>query len=151
MKNPIEKILATLALLTLASCSTGYSKKDCEEKDFYELGLKDGKDGKSRDRLEKIRSSCSEHGVGNAYDRYDYGRKVGLAQYCDADRAEDDVKEGKTDSICQTEAVPPYQTAYQRALEKRRSEKQAELDKIRKEQEKLNRKQSAVEGDLNRM
>lgn len=151
MTRTTQITFAFVAALSLASCSTSLSRKDCEEKDFYAQGLEDGKDGKNADRLEKIRTSCGEYGLTNAYDRYDYGRKVGLAEYCNEDRARKDVREGKSDSICMKENVPPYQLAYQRATEERRNEKRKELEKLQKEQEKLNKKATAVQSDLEKM
>jgi hypothetical protein len=151
MTRTTQITLSLVAALTLASCSSNLSRKDCEEKDFYAQGLEDGKSGKSTERQEKIRNSCGDYGLTNAFDRYDYGRKVGMAQYCDEDRAKDDVKAGKTDSICMKENIPPYQTAYQKALDQKREDKRKELDALHKQQDKLQKKTSAAEKDLNQM
>lgn len=154
-KQTLRKSLLSLSLVVpfalLGACSGKMSKSDCEKADFYEIGLKDGRKGNSAERLEEIKGMCGEHGVTVAEPRYTYGRQVGLAEYCDADRAEDDAKDGKTDSICLKEKVPPYETAYLKEIQKRREAKAEDLAKLQKSKDELSKKEAELQSQLNQI
>lgn len=150
-----RKSLLSLSLAVpfalLAACSGKMSKSDCEKADFYEIGLKDGQKGKGAERLNEIKEMCSAHGVAVAEPRYTYGRQVGLAEYCDADRAEDDAEDGKTDSICLKEKVPPYETAYLKEIQKRREAKAEDLRELQKNKDKLSQREAELQSQLNQI
>ncbi|MBC7693413.1 MAG: DUF2799 domain-containing protein [Methylotenera sp.] len=136
--------LALTGLMGLTACSHGMSKQDCESADFYQMGLEDGKDGKTTDRLQQMKGQCSGQGVAIAEDKYNYGRQVGLANYCDAGRAKNDVKDGKNDSICMKDKVPPYQSAYTQEVNNLRAKNAKELQDLEKSQAKIQQKKDEL-------
>jgi hypothetical protein len=138
-----------VALLGLSACSGKMSKSDCEKSDFYEIGLKDGKNGKNADRLGEIKEMCSSHGVTVAEDKYTYGRKVGLTEFCDEGQAKKDAKKGVTDSVCAKEAVPPYQTAYNKAVVEEREAKAKDLKKLQDNKQKLEKREGELQSQIN--
>ena len=81
-------------------------------------------------------------------DKYAYGRKVGLADYCSDRRARSDAKDGKTDSICLAERVPPYQRAYAEALDALKKKSASELSDVQKSKEQLQKKEDKLHGQL---
>jgi hypothetical protein len=147
----VSSLFVFLLALSVAGCASKTTKKDCVDADPYQLGLKDGSNGRTSDQFNAFRNTCVGEGEPIATDRYDYGRKVGLAQYCSDSRAQDDVDTGKTDSICQKENVPPYQTAYQKALGNKKNKDQAELQDLQKQQDKIRARQTEVQGNLNQI
>jgi len=126
------------------------SKSDCEKADFYAIGLKDGKDGKNGDRLNDIKAMCSSHGVTVAEDKYTYGRKVGLTEHCDESQAKKDAKKGITDSICAKEAVPPYQTAYSKAVIEEREARAKDLKNLQNNKQKLEKREGELQSQINK-
>ena len=129
----------------MGGCAGKLTKNECESKDFYQQGLNDGKDGRAADRFDKMKQQCSDQGVKIDDTKYSYGRKVGLASYCDSSRAESDAKKGKTDSICLAEQVPPYQRAYQNELGTLKAKSDAEMKSLSERQQKLQDRQGKVE------
>ena len=148
---PLSIAAALFIAVGLSACATGMSKKDCETKDYYQMGLEDGKDGKGAERLQHVTEVCSKQGVAVTADKYNYGRQVGLASYCTESRAQSDVKEGRGDSICIKDKVPPYETAYAKQIEKGRMDQEANLKDVQKEQGKLQEKQDKIQKNLNQL
>ncbi|RYZ97862.1 MAG: DUF2799 domain-containing protein [Proteobacteria bacterium] len=142
-------VAVPVALLSFTACSGKMSKSDCEKADFYEIGLKDGKKGKDGSRLADITATCGSHGVTVVEDKYTYGRKVGLTEFCDASQAQKDAKKGITDSICAKEAVPPYQTAYSKAVIDEREAKAKEIKELQARKGKLEKREGELQNQIN--
>ena len=164
LSNSLKLASAAFTILAVtAACSSAPSRKDCEQTDYYQMGLSDGKDGKDTERFQKLKDSCGSEGIAVTQDlqsKYAYGRQVGMAQYCDGGRGASDAKSGKSDSICMKEKIPPYETAYrkelmsvqekqaqqQKDIEESRIKLQSQQEKLRTERERLKRQQSGISG-----
>ena len=96
-------IAALAACVFATGCASKMTKTECEQKDYYELGLKEGKKGANRDHFNEITQQCQEQGVTTAADKYTYGRQVGLADFCSDSRAKKDANNNVTDSVCLNE------------------------------------------------
>lgn len=72
--------LLALALVGLSSCST-IRHEDCPHVNWYQLGLKDGREGAAESRLHGI-VACRDAGVMPDERRYLAGRSEGLRTYC---------------------------------------------------------------------
>jgi hypothetical protein len=134
-----------------SACAGKITKKDCEAADYYEMGYEDGESGKDRARLAKYRNSCAAEGVSVQEDKYEYGRKVGLAEYCDESRGKSDAKNAKTDGICLAEKVPPYLTGYSAEIEEVKAEKAKELEKLRASKDEISKEEGEVQGELDQI
>ena len=141
--------IAPALLLSFSACSSKMSKSDCEKADYYELGYKDGKKGGSGERLGQLKDTCGSQGVTVNEDNFNYGRKVGLTEYCDAGQAEKDAKKGVTDSICLKEKVPPYEFAYNKAIVEHKDDVAKNLQKIQSEKNELQQKEDKLQAQLN--
>jgi hypothetical protein len=73
------------AALLLAGCAT-MDKNQCRNADWYAIGLEDGGQGRTLDRLGERRRACAEHGVQPDGERYAAGRNEGLKSFCTYDR-----------------------------------------------------------------
>lgn len=83
------KIFAIIAgPLLLNSCET-LSKEECLYSSWYELGVKDGRLGKTPDLLGRHQHACAEYGVQVNVSEYQAGRIQGLSSYCRLDHAFD--------------------------------------------------------------
>lgn len=82
-------ILALGVGLALMACSTSRVDKAaaCAEKDWYEIGRRDGAQGKTADRLSHYQKDCRMAEEGQWAAMYNNGRNAGLVEYCAPDNA----------------------------------------------------------------
>lgn len=138
-------------MIGFAGCASHMSKQECESKDLYKMGLQDGQDGKDTAGLQKYTNECQAQGVAVAPEKYNYGRQVGLAKYCDDSRAKEDARKGKTDSVCSREKVPPYMSAYDAQLALLRKQHERDLKDVESNQAKLQKREQELKGQLNKV
>lgn len=90
-------------LLLLNSCET-LSKEECLYGSWYELGVKDGRLGKTLDLLGHHQRACTEYGVQVNESEYRSGRTQGLSSYCQLSNAFDTGLRGERyQSVCPRE------------------------------------------------
>jgi hypothetical protein len=149
MRQITRFTFSALAILAVTGCAGKISKEDCQEANYYEMGLDDGQDGRNTERLAKYKAACEPAGVPVAEDRYNYGRQVGLVDHCDASKGKKDANKGAPDQLCMENAVPPYIQAYNAELAENRSEMEARLKKLEEERAAIEKKQAETQGALN--
>lgn len=76
-------IFILLLLLGLSGCAT-LSEDECRYSDWYDLGYRDGRQGRPADRVSEHAQACGEHGVKPDRSRYLSGHTDGVATYCTA-------------------------------------------------------------------
>jgi hypothetical protein len=155
-KNPLLQsatLLFFVLFFGLAGCAGRITKADCEKANFYEMGLDDGQDGETVERLTRYKNACSAEGVAVLEERYNYGYQVGLAEYCDESRGRSDSKKMVRTAVCVEGKVPPYITAYNAELAKNKNKVAEELAKIQKSKDELQKaydelkaKQAEIDG-----
>ncbi len=141
-------LMAILAAFTLGACAS-ISEKDCDSAGLYQKGLNDGKNGKSADGFNSLQRSCSKLGVNATSDSYTYGRKTGLADYCNESRAKGDAKSGSPSPVCMQEQIPLYQRAYETAKAERDQETRDKIQELQKKQDDLRKKEEEAAKKLN--
>lgn len=137
--------------LALAACSGTPSKKDCETADYYEMGVDDGKDGEPGATLAQYKEQCPKEGIAVDEAKYDYGRKVGLAEYCDEDRGQSDAEDLDKDPVCIKEKVPPYQVGYLNQLDEERAKTNEKMKEIQEDKAELQSKENELQSEINQM
>ncbi|HEY8280177.1 MAG TPA: DUF2799 domain-containing protein [Bdellovibrionota bacterium] len=142
-----SKIFLSLVVLALAGCAHG--KKDCDKADYYALGEQDGSRGRERDNLREMQEKCG--GNQASAEKYEYGYKVGLAKHCDKGLAKKDVDKLEPNKICLREKVPPYMTAYQEELVRKRGELEKEIANLQDKKGKLQAKQDELQSAMGQM
>lgn len=140
--------LLFLLPLAFAACASE-SRKDCDKINYYDMGLQDGKKGRKMESLAEVKGKCGIEA--SSEDKYNYGRKVGLAEYCDESRARNDAKNVHKSAVCVQEKVPPYNIAYNRALDEVRTDRLKELEGVKKDKGKLQARQDELQSDINRI
>lgn len=89
-----------LAALLLAGCAT-MSEDECRSADWYDVGLRDGLDGKPASLLRKHADACAEYGIQPGGPRYQEGRAEGLRRYCRLENAFESGLDGrKYQGVC---------------------------------------------------
>jgi hypothetical protein len=78
--------LASLAAALLLAGCAAMDKNQCQYANWYAIGLEDGGQGRTLDRLGERRRACAEHGVQPDGERYAAGRNEGLKSFCTYDR-----------------------------------------------------------------
>lgn len=89
----IKRLLVTSLPLFLIACGTvmnndianDMTNEECKTTNWYQLGLDEGSDGTSRERLVKYNEACSETGFEADAERYIAGYMAGVQKYCTYD------------------------------------------------------------------
>jgi len=74
---------AALVLLSLTGCAS-LSESDCRGGDWYNIGVRDGANGRGEDYVAEHTAACQKIGVVPDHDRWLEGRDRGLERYCTA-------------------------------------------------------------------
>jgi hypothetical protein len=80
MKLTFRLAAATL-LLALGGCAS-LSEEECRFSDWYDLGYRDGRQGRPADRISEHAQACGEHGLRPDRERYLSGHQDGIGSYC---------------------------------------------------------------------
>ncbi len=81
--RPHIKVAVLINILLSSACATRtLSQDDCTQGSWFDLGLKDGRAGKSYQRLGKHQKACSEYDISLDTEQYKEGREQGLKDYC---------------------------------------------------------------------
>jgi hypothetical protein len=80
--TPISRAaLAVLLLAGLGGCAS-LSESECLMSDWYDIGFRDGRQGRPTDRINQHVKACAEHGAAPERERYLDGHFAGLESYC---------------------------------------------------------------------
>ena len=108
---------SSFALLLLAGCAS-LDKDECRTADWRAIGLEDGAQGRTLERLGDHRKACAKHGVTPDTDRYIAGRTEGLATYCTPDNGYRVGRSGEAyRGVCPELSIPAFVAAYNRGRE----------------------------------
>lgn len=72
--------------LFLTGCAT-LSREECQQGDWYGIGMNDGLEGEPADRFNEHVKACSEYGISIDNRQYLNGRAQGLVEYCRIENA----------------------------------------------------------------
>ena len=95
----MEKVLYLLSGVILAAALVGcasLSKDECLQANWYELGWRDGNQGKPRSLFQKHADACLKHSVRAEKTEYFRGRDDGLMNFCTYDNGFAQGKTGKS-------------------------------------------------------
>ena len=108
MKAHFKAIILVNVLLSSA-CST-LSHEECTQGSWFELGLADGRKGKSYKRLGNYQKACSEYNLTVDTEQYNKGREQGINDYCQLDNAiEMGLKGRRYQSVCPSDIHLDFQ------------------------------------------
>lgn len=93
-------------------------KSECVNANWYAIGLEDGAQGRSVERLGAHRRACAEHNVSPDAERYLAGQHEGLKSFCTYDRGYSLGRAGKSYSgACPSELREEFLAGYGRGRE----------------------------------
>ncbi|MCF6202438.1 MAG: DUF2799 domain-containing protein [Methylococcaceae bacterium] len=79
------------------------------QREWFELGLRDGTNGRAFNRIREHLKACSEYGIQIDREQYSAGREKGLQTYCQLDNAVKTGLEGDLyQSVCPSEIHTPF-------------------------------------------
>jgi len=81
-------LLALLCIGALAGCASN-QKRECESQNWEGIGFRDGKAGRTMDRLGTLADRCSDYDIDVNGADYSRGHSEGLASFCDPGNAFD--------------------------------------------------------------
>lgn len=145
----IYKYGVLAACLVLGGCAT-LSKEECQQADWYALGMEDGAQGHPLARLGEHREACSEHGIRPDSLSYERGRERGLLEYCTYQRGLGEGRAGYSyHGVCPADTEPLFLEGYHLGRELR--SERARLDAARRSMSEIReRLGKGVEDDRTR-
>jgi hypothetical protein len=125
-------ILAVLGggLLVSGCASSSSGKLVCAQRDWYELGRRDGSQGATLERRADYRKECGSDFENQFSTVYENGRNAGLVEYCQPDSAFQLGRMGLAYMyVCPSTMESPFLSAYRRGQQARMLElKKRDLD-----------------------
>jgi hypothetical protein len=132
----------------LTGCAT-IPEDQCAKVDWYDLGGKDGRAGKTADRLLQHRDACAGMNIVPDEKRYLQGRQEGLAEYCRPDNALREGLAGRPyQDVCDATFKRIYQAAY--AVDSLKRRLNSNLDEVSRKETEL-RDQKASDSKRNQL
>ena len=105
------KAVYALPFILLASCAT-LSEEQCRGGNWYDIGLQDGKAGRTADYLGKHAKACSKFGIAPNQSQWEDGRQDGLPLYCRPAQAWREGAKGRSLSpVCPAESLERLEQA----------------------------------------
>lgn len=100
--------LGLICLILASGCAT-IAAEDCPKVDWYQLGVKDGREGRPESRLHEHRRACREVGVPPDERAWGTGRFEGLRSYCTLGNALNEGRAGNAyHGVCQGPIEPAF-------------------------------------------
>jgi hypothetical protein len=133
-----------IAFSALVGCSTLDSgekaKQSCLERDWYEVGRRDGSQGLVPDRMYRFAKECKGEDKHSDWQTiYTNGRNAGLVEYCDPKNAYDLGRSGtKYESVCPSTVEAAFLKNYDKGMTVRKLE--IENQKLTSQLEALNQR-----------
>jgi hypothetical protein len=81
MKHTIRIAFALMVLGSLGGCAS-LSEGECLNSDWFDVGFRDGRQGRPTDRINQHVKACAKHGAAPERERYLDGHFSGLGTYC---------------------------------------------------------------------
>lgn len=112
----LTSVVALVA--TVAGCSSGLTREECELVDWRGIGYEDGLQGRPQTQVAQHRKDCAQHGVSMDLAAYREGWNAGVAQYC---QAANGYRQGRNGAgyaaVCPSELEPAFLDAYREGRE----------------------------------
>lgn len=113
MKNIIVTILSLVFVAFFLGCTTGLTKNECLEADWYEIGYIDGTEGAPKSLFQEHAEACLKYNVHVGREAYYRGRDQGLKVYCKQDKGFDWGRLGrKYNHVCPKDLEPDFLAGY---------------------------------------
>ncbi|MCK9510172.1 MAG: DUF2799 domain-containing protein [Pigmentiphaga sp.] len=162
--SSFRPLAAAAVLAVLAGCAT-MSAEECRTADWYEIGMRDGQNGKSRSYFDEHVTSCKDAGVRPDLARYTAGRDIGIRRFCTPDNGFEMGRQGNYyGNACPADLEYAFLQRYRAGkvihdaqrrvddLDTRLRERERKLDRSKddKEREQLRREIRDLDRDLRR-
>lgn len=115
MGQSIRFFYTFLIIAGLCGCASTNDRTACDQKDWYELGRRDGSQGLPIDQIHQLRRDCGAKGRASWEAVYTNGRNAGLVEYCDPENAFEMGKMGISYmNVCPATIEPEFLRSYRR-------------------------------------
>lgn len=105
--------IPVLVALVIGGCAS-MSEDECRVADWFEVGLRDGRDGQPDGRLARHAESCARAGVAPDGEAWRLGRQEGLLGYCTAESGWRNGRSGRTyQDVCEISLEPDFLYGYE--------------------------------------
>lgn len=111
-------LLSVAALVGIAACAT-LSEDACRQGEWFEVGFRDGSNGRSPDFMEQHAKACSRYGVSVNQSIWEAGRQEGLKTYCTSFNAYREGEYGRRlKPVCPVEVQDLLEASNERGLQR---------------------------------
>lgn len=142
----MKNIGLLLILFGLLGCAT-LSEDECRSSNWYELGLKNGKEGKPL--LNRHNEACQEYGIVPDTVKYDKGFRDGIGYYCTPENGyREGVAGNSYNKVCPLRMEKAFLTKYK--IGKKIHGYKAEYDSTQSEIDRLNNELATVDASSSR-
>lgn len=122
MRSVPQFLTITIPFLLLTGCAT-LSQDECKVANWQTIGFEDGAKGYSSERISAHRESCADYGIAPNLEKYLFGYRQGVRQYCVPSRGFALGRKGSDyNGICPTDLEQSFLSYY------RQGEKVYELE-----------------------
>lgn len=129
MSKTLLQLCMLNSIILLSGCAT-LSKEECVIGNWQAIGYSDGVAGHYPDRLTSHAKACSKASIAPDNQAWEYGRQMGLKQYCTTSNAYSIGRRGTTlNKVCPVTMTNDLQRVNQQGLEYYRLNKQLDDDK----------------------
>ena len=123
--------------VAMAGCAT-LDESECADVDWYTLGLEDGNNGHTDDRLDSHTKSCAEFGIQPNVAEWQKGHREGINLYCIPAKGLEEGKNGKVyRNVCPEATRSAFLKAYRLGQDQYQVEQK--MDDLRRERSQLER------------
>ena len=128
--------LIFLSLISVSCTTLRTEKPTCLERDWYELGRRDGSQGQNDSKLNAYKNECSKAFSTQAETLYINGRNAGLVEFCRPENGFDLGRMGIVyEHVCPAIMESEFMTAYNKGQKTRLEEtEQKDFDRQVEEQ-----------------
>jgi hypothetical protein len=147
--------VAILSIGLIGGCS-GVSKKSCNQTNWKEQGISDGKKGLAAEGILKTEKSCASKGSEFPITEYKDGWMEGIAVYCSPENGFNMAKEGKTLNInnCPIEFRPALEQNIKlgkefAGVESKIKDLQKQKESMKDDRQDVKEKITEIEKELN--
>ena len=114
----LSGVLAIMTVMAGLIACASLSKNECLQADWFELGYRDGSQGRSRAVFQKHYEACRDHNVKADRQTYFDGRKEGLKVFCTEQSGFEKGRAGRSYSyVCPPALDPEFMAGYERGRE----------------------------------
>ena len=131
------RVCLIVSALGLSGCAS-LSESECRQQRWYEVGARDGSQGRSTQYYTQHIEACSQYGIRLQLDDYQAGYRQGLKTYCTASSGyREGARVDEYQQVCPAELEAEFLNGYVDGLRSAADRVESDLDSARSKRRRL--------------